>query len=230
MDLEEISLRATSLLRRAGLASVPRAAIAGVAVLAFALVCICAVHFWPHPGEEFTIASANQVQDGEPASSEASSSAAQNILVDIEGAVCAPGLYSLAQGARVGELVSMAGGFSENAAPAQVNLARKLEDGEQVYVPSADDISQAPNSAAPSGAAGASASGASTQGAASDKININTASSDDLQKLTGIGPSLAERIIEYRETNGRFSSVDDLQNVSGIGKTRFANIKDKICV
>ena len=62
------------------------------------------------------------------------------------------------------------------------------------------------------------------------KININTAGAEELQELSGVGPALSERIIAYREANGRFARIEDLQNVSGIGETRFANLKDKICV
>ena len=233
MDTEDVALKAKALLRRAGLASVPSPVLIGVALLACALVCVGVWHFWPRSHDEFAVASTNQVQveasTSSSASSVSSSAVPTTVLVDVEGAVVSPGLYELAEGARVGDAVSAAGGMAADAVSAQVNLARKLEDGEQVYIPSAGEMSTAQGNTGELAAGTSPGQKTGASSAASDKVNINTATSEELQKLSGIGPSLAERIIEYRESNGRFSTVEDLQNVSGSGKTRFAKIKDKIC-
>ncbi len=219
MDFDELSLRISSLLRHAGLAQVPRAALTGILVLACVLVGVGALHFGSHTSDDYSLASADESQFEK----QDTQTETQKILVDVEGSVLSPGLYELDADARVGDAVNAAGGLAADAVPAQINLARKIADGEQVYVASVDD-------AAVSLGQSSMSVGALGKGSEQGKININTASSDELQKLSGIGPSLAERIIDYRESNGRFSSVDDLQNVSGIGKSRFANIKDKICV
>ncbi|MFR7755764.1 MAG: helix-hairpin-helix domain-containing protein, partial [Bacteroidales bacterium] len=135
----------------------------------------------------------------------------------IEGAVAMPGLYTLPADSRVGDAIQAAGGLAADARPGAANLAQKLADGEQVVIPSQADAEQAAQDTSSSAKKGG-------------KININTASATELQKLSGVGPALSERIVEYRESKGHFSSIEDLQNVSGIGETRFANLRDKICV
>lgn len=219
MDFDELSLRVSSLLRHAGLSQVSRTALVGVLILACLLAFAGVLHFGLHTSDEFSVASADEKQDEK----QEVQITTQKILVDVEGAVTSPGLYSLDEGARVGDAVNAAGGLAADAAPAQINLARKIADGEQVYVASENDAVIPASQPALSG-------DSVTKGSEQGKVNINSASSDELQKLSGIGPSLAERIIDYRESNGLFTSIDDLQNVSGIGKTRFANLKEKICV
>lgn len=168
------------------------------------------------------------------------------IWVDVAGAVRRPGLYSLPDGARVAAALERAGGVGRKADRAAVNLAAKLTDGQQVFVPvrgrggasagaagaSASGASGTVGGAAgaggstagPSGAAGA-AGGAAGAGA---PISLSTATQADLEQLDGIGPALAQRIIEYREQNGGFKSIDQLQEVSGIGEKRFEALKDSI--
>ena len=146
-----------------------------------------------------------------------------SIVVDVEGAVNAPGLYTLPANARVGEAIQAAGGLAANALPGAANLAQKLADGEQVTIPTIEQAQDGEQTNTSS-----SKTGSSTKKEA--KININTAGAEELQELSGVGPALSERIIAYREANGRFARIEDLQNVSGIGETRFANLKDKICV
>ena len=98
-----------------------------------------------------------------------------------------------------------------------------VADGEQVTIPTIEQAQDGEQTNTSS-----SKTGSSTKKEA--KININTAGAEELQELSGVGPALSERIIAYREANGRFARIEDLQNVSGIGETRFANLKDKICV
>ena len=94
----------------------------------------------------------------------------------------------------------------------------------QVYVPSREEAPAA------TGTTTTGAGQASSSGASKGKVNLNTASAEELQTLSGIGPSLSQRIIDYRQANGPFKSVDDLRKVSGIGDTRFKNLKDLVCV
>lgn len=225
MDVEELSLKAHSLLRRAGLASLPRPILVGTAIIALALVLFAVWHFWPKANADFiaTAASASQRTSETPSGSAAATQEADQIVVDVEGAVNAPGLYTLPADARVGEAIQAAGGLAANAQPGAANLAQKLADGEQVIIPTIEQTQDAEQTSASSGKTGSSANKEA-------KININTASAEELQELSGVGPALSERIVDYREANGRFAKIEDLQNVSGIGETRFANLKDKICV
>ena len=137
------------------------------------------------------------------------------LRVHVGGAVAAPGVYDLAEGARVLDAVEAAGGFAEGAARDALNLARTVSDGEQVVVPSEADIA---------------AQEAASAGGASGKVNINTASATQLDTLPGVGASTAEKIVADREANGPFKTVEDLKRVSGIGDKKFAALADAICV
>ena len=155
--------------------------------------------------------------------------AAASVFVHVAGAVRSQGLYELAGGSRVQQAIDAAGGFTDDAALDALNLARVVSDGEQIVVPrvaTADEGSasgetaqtmQAPQSSTDSSAAGG-------------KVNINTATSDELQTLKGIGPALAQRIIDDRAANGPYKTIEDLKRVSGIGDKTFANLSGGICV
>lgn len=145
---------------------------------------------------------------------------APTIAVHVSGAVAAPGVYELEEGARVADAVELAGGFLEGAAENALNLARVLNDGEQVVVPTAEEH------AAQQTAAEASGGAAGVGG----KVNINTASAEQLDTLPGVGESTAQKIIADREANGPFSSPEDLKRVSGIGDKKYAELADLITV
>ena len=164
------------------------------------------------------------------------------IWVDVAGAVRRPGLYSLPDGARVAAALERAGGVGKRANRAAVNLAAKLTDGQQVFVPARGAAGGAGSAGGAAGSAGAStaaASGAAASGAGSSAtpgaagsagapISLSNATQAELEQLDGIGPALAQRIIDYREQNGGFKSIDQLQEVSGIGEKRFEALKDRI--
>jgi competence protein ComEA len=147
------------------------------------------------------------------------------IFVHVLGAVRHPGLFELHDGARVMDAVAAAGGLTESADPAGVNLARIVGDGEQLYVPQRGEAQPG----APPGATqnGALAGGAGTP---AGRLNLNSATVADLDTLPRIGPALAQRIIDYRDANGRFGSVDDLRSVTGIGEKTFEGLKDLVTV
>ncbi len=141
------------------------------------------------------------------------------LLVHVLGAVAKPGLVELTSGARVVDAVAAAGGFTAEADPAGVNLARPVVDGEQLVVLA---IGQVPPPAA-SGAPGM------TGGAAADGIvHLNTADVVALETLPRIGPALAQRIIDWREANGPFTSADQLLEVAGIGDAVFSGLADRV--
>lgn len=143
----------------------------------------------------------------------------EKIMVHIDGEVMNPGVVELHEGARVIDVINIVGGLTQYADDKRINLAKKVYDEEKIYIPKIGEdtseldtlfINQNDNKN-------------STQG----KININTATKEELQKLSGIGSVLAERIIEHRKSN-KFSSIDDIKKVSGIGDKKFEAIKDFI--
>jgi competence protein ComEA len=146
-------------------------------------------------------------------------------FVHVLGAVAKPGLYPLSTGARVVDAIAAAGGFTEQANPAGVNLARPVADGEQLLVPAVGE--PIPEPAGQGGAAGGVA-GAGSGGGVGGTVNLNTASSEQLQTLPRVGPALAGRIIAWRTANGRFASVDDLLNVSGIGEKTLEGLRELV--
>ncbi|RWZ61614.1 ComEA family DNA-binding protein [Labedella populi] len=144
--------------------------------------------------------------------------AGAEIYVHVLGAVVAPGLYTLASDARVVDAIAAAGGFSENADPGTVNLARTVTDGEQIVV---GEPGKAPTVADGSGgASGTAAAG----GPGSGPVSLNTATAEQLESLPRIGPALAERIIAWRTENGPFRLVDELLDVPGIGDAILAGL------
>lgn len=144
-----------------------------------------------------------------------------SVFVHVSGCVANPGVYELEEGQRVADAVEKAGGALEDANLDSVNLARIPQDGEQIHVPSLDALA--------SGAAAAGDAGGASAGS-SARININTATVEELTKLDGIGEATAKKIVADRLKNGSFSSVEDIKRVSGIGDKKFEALKDSICV
>jgi len=135
------------------------------------------------------------------------------IFVDVTGAVNNPGVYTLTGKSRVIDAIKAAGDSAPGADLSTINLARVLNDGEQIYVDSTVVNSR-----------GVRVSKAIPRG----PININRATARQLDALDGVGPVIAQRIVDYRKINGSFLSIDDLQKVSGIGAAKFAQIKAKV--
>ncbi len=135
----------------------------------------------------------------------------------------------LPAGARVTDALEVAGGPTAKAELAAVNLAAPVTDGQQIMVPERGvAVAAAPDSGgAASSSASGSALGATSAGAL---ININTASPEELDALDGVGPSTAQKIVDYRSTSGGFKTIDEIKNVPGIGDAKFAAMKDSITV
>lgn len=153
------------------------------------------------------------------------------IAVHVIGAVPRPGLYEFSEGARVQDAIDAAGGLLASANANGMNLAALLEDGQQLDVPYGDG--QAPDPFADTvdlPGTNDSAQGDTADTTNTELININTASLEELDSLPGIGPTTAQKIIDYRDANGPFSVIEDIQNVSGIGPATFENIQDLITV
>ncbi len=155
----------------------------------------------------------------------------QELVVYVCGAVRRPGVYHLAPGARVADLLAVAGGAGSRAELQSINLAAKLIDGQQVVVPVRGAVSAGVAAAGAAGATGATgAAGAAGTAAPAAPVNLNTASAEELDALPGIGPATAQKIIDYRTVSGGFKSVDDLKNVSGIGDAKFATLQPLVTV
>ena len=148
------------------------------------------------------------------------------VLVHVAGAVVRPGLVRVTSGARVADAIAAAGGAAPDADLDRLNLAAKVADGQRIPV---ERIGAAPTPAA-AGGAGSADPGSAEPGADSGPVNLNTATSADLDTLPGIGPTLAAAILRERERRGGFTSVDQLRDVRGIGEKRFADLKDLVTV
>ncbi|SDC47369.1 competence protein ComEA [Priestia aryabhattai B8W22] len=159
-------------------------------------------------------------KEGESSDQVISSQDSPFVMVDIKGAVQKPGVYQLPKDARVKDALAQAGGATKEADLRQLNLASKLQDEMAVYIPAAGE--EIPPSSP--------VSSISSSGTSNDQplVNINTANTDELQTLNGIGPSKASAIVSYREENGLFQTVEDLGQVSGIGDKSLEKIKAQI--
>ena len=179
----------------------------GLAIIAGLVVAITAL---------FVMRGSSQEVVAAPAPLEIESISIQTLMVDVAGAVVNPGVYSLPLNARVVEAIKAAGGLKKGADTSDINQARILKDGEQIYV----------YPAALSGNGGVSRAAIRKNG----PIMINRATVKDFESLDGIGPVLANRIVTYRKTNGPFSAIEDLLKVPGIGQSKFAQFKEKLRV
>lgn len=158
-----------------------------------------------------------------------SSSQNKEVTCDISGAVKHQGIYTLKNGARLQELIEAAGGLKSNAQLKAINRALTLKDQDKIHIPyKGEKVDPATTVSGNSTSEKNDASSSSSSDG--EKININTASAADLQKLNGIGEKRAEQIIAYREQNGDFKKIEDLMQVSGIGEKTFAALKDQLAI
>lgn len=199
-------------------------------LLCVVLVCAAALGIWlqeSNPGVVVERSSASATSDFDGSAGETAQSASKvtsEVVVHVDGAVASPGVFSLAEGSRVNDAVLAAGGLDESADTSTVNLAAPLSDGAKVHIPTTEELASTTTGAAEPG--GQSGSGTASNGL----VNINTATSAELQTLSGVGEATAQAIIEDRESNGPFTSPEDLMRVSGIGEKKFAKVKEHICV
>lgn len=154
------------------------------------------------------------------------------LFVHVLGAVRDPGVYELPPGSRLMDAVAAAGGLAEDADAGAVNLARTMEDGEQLRIPriGEEPPPDAEATAATAAAGSAGASGPSATAGASGLVDLNTASQAELETLPRIGPAMAQRILDYREQHGGFRAVEELREVSGIGDATYEQLAPLVTV
>jgi len=158
----------------------------------------------------------------------AAASPAPDVMVYVCGAVRSPGVVRLPAGARVTDALELAGGPTAKAELAAVNLAAQVTDGQQILVPERGATAAAATAAGDAAASSTAGSAIGTAPAA--LININTASLEELDALDGVGPSTAQKIIDYRTANGGFKTIEEIKEVPGIGDAKFAAMQGSITV
>lgn len=186
------------------------------------VIGVAVLFFWFYGAEEDIVVDgmSDYVENTEITESTGNSGA--KMYVDISGAVVNPGVYEVDSQTRLFQVIEMAGGLTENADMDSLNRAEIVYDGQKIIVGILGE---------PSAAASESSGSQSAQsGIINGKVNLNLAGSATLQTIPGIGPSKAERIIDYRNTNGRFRKIEDIMNITGIGEKTFESIKDYITV
>ncbi len=221
--LESPQIRA--LLSRAGLAELPPRVLAGALCVAL-LVCGAGVwRFWPRspvPEVAFDQDAASPAEAGLSASSgEDSSPLPEEVVVHVTGAVMRPGVYRLAPGSRAIDAVEAAGGVIGDAAPQLINMARILLDGEQIVIPTREEVER-------EGAQTGPLSGGAPEPGPGGLVNLNRATAAELEALPGVGPATAAKIVTDRESNGPFAAPEDLMRVPGIGPKKFEALKDLV--
>lgn len=167
----------------------------------------------------------------------------ETFMVDIKGEVLTPGVYEIEDGGRVIDVINKAGGLSENADTSLINLSKKVSDAMVIVVYSKEEAKKLEDengtqvqekttndALIKNNEKQISEKQTSNSNQSSGPININTASKEQLETLTGIGASKADKIIKYREENGGFKNIEQLQEVSGIGEKLFAKVKDNITI
>ena len=168
----------------------------------------------------------------------------ETIVVHVSGAINIEGIVELEAGSRIANAIEKAGGVKENADMTDINLAYPLEDGMKIHIPTKEETEANKNNenmidesyvTSSSGGVSSKEDTNSTQGSSklttsNEKVNINTATQEELDTLPGIGPSIASKIIDYREQNGKFNSIEEIKEVSGIGDAKYEKIKDSITI
>lgn len=165
---------------------------------------------------------------GHPQAASQASSHDTQVFVDVQGAVNHPGLYQFSPEMRVADAIKAAGGLVARADRQQINLATRLTDQQQLYLPLKGEKrpATATSGSAPAGS-GSGPSASSSSGSAT-VVNLNTATVTDLQQLTGVGAKKAQKIVDYRTEHGSFQSVADLAQVPGFGEKTVANLQDQL--
>lgn len=214
---------------------VPLPVFIGIALLVFFVLVLAFQNMWGVFSSDTTLITKEDSPQGTPGEDEglASSSGQETeemkdtVFVHVGGAVSNPGVYELLEGSRVQEAVQAAGGFTEEAAFDGVNLARCINDGEHIVIPTQAELE---GGAGTAGGAGEGLAVGATGSPSSGQVNINSADAAELISLPGIGEVTAGKIIQDREKNGPFKSIEEIKRIAGIGDKKFEQLHELICV
>ena len=155
----------------------------------------------------------------------------EKVVVHVIGEVNNPGVVTLPEGSRIIDAINKAGGKTEEADLSKINLAFIVEDGTQIYIPRINENLNEINLISDGAGIGVIINDSNLEENELEvKVNINTANKEKLETLPGIGETTAQKIIDYREANGKFKTIEDIKNVSGIGEAKYESLKDKITV
>lgn len=179
---------------------------------AFIVLTLVGYIFMPKDEIVFDLKASN-MGDSDVKADSGNLEAVETIFVHIEGAINSPGIKEVPKGTRVFEVIDIADGECIDADLSKINLASILKDEQKIYIPYKASISSE-----------------ASQSIENNFINLNTATTEELQKLEGIGPSMAQKILDYREEVGYFGAIEDIKNVSGIGESKYNKIKDNITI
>ena len=171
------------------------------------------------------------VNSNEEISSQNNRESEETVVVHVIGEVNNPGVVTLPEGSRIIDAINMAGGKTEEADLSKINLAYIVEDGTQIYIPRINEDLNQVNLISDGAGVGVVITDSNVEENEVDsKVNINTASKEKLETLPGVGETTAQKIIDYREANGKFKTIEDIKNVRGIGDAKYESLKDKITV
>ena len=195
-------------------------------VIIICILVIILVGWKIYDSPKFETEEESQILDSNTQENKKEDEEEEIVIVHVTGEVKKPGVVRVRVGSRVEDIIKAAGGLTENADISNINLAYVVEDGTKIKIPCTDDekneeyitqsigediIMQEEN-----------------KNSSNSVVNINTANETELEELPGIGTSIAERIVEYRNKNGKFKNIEDIKNVTGIGNSKFEKIKDLI--
>lgn len=205
-----------------------------IKVLIFAIIVVVALFvFLVRTGEDEELigdSEKGRFPSAESTSTTASSETSSDIVIcDVSGAVKNPMVVELKKGERIGDAIEAAGGLTAKADISNINRAAVVNDGDKILIPEAGTSPQS-DSQTSYDPQNSPNNGINSTESASGKININSADSATLQQISGIGPVTADKIIEYRKTNGGFTKIEDLKNVNGIGDKTFEKMKDYVTI
>lgn len=200
-----------------------------IVILVIVIIIIISISYYSYTKENIEYEELSVINQTNTVNSEETEKEINKIKVHISGAVEKEGVIELESNSRIADLIEKAGGIKQNAYMKEVNLASKLEDGEKVYIPTKEEYEKDKKQETATNMVISKKQELVTGNKqSSNKININTATQEQLDNLPGVGASTAQKIINYRKENGKFKKKEDLKNVSGIGDSKYNQLKDLI--
>lgn len=200
-----------------------------VIIIAGVFVVLIFIYYMSTINRSYEYSNENEIMEDavKEAEEEPKEEERKEIIIHVTGAVQTEGIVKVKEGDRIKDAIEAAGGLAIDADLTQVNLAYSLKDGQKIYIPRIADTEEEIIINEENGPSVVLDAGMEQ---VSKKVNINTATLEELQTLSGIGEETARKIIEHRQLNGRYNSIEEIKNVSGIGDAKFESIKDYICV